>query len=114
MTPQDWDKIIDRIAIAAIVGMIIIIITVSVVLTNEEKKEKEKFSSTNGVGPYTPNAGPTAWFRTFGRECEPGLTKCYAGNNQYFCTKKKNCHLKAYNLKGAPVKEPMIWFMRHA
>ena len=68
---------------------------------------------TTGTGPFTPAAGATAWFCTFGRECEPGLTKCVGANQQYYCTKKRNCQLKKYNLKGRPINEPMSWFMRH-
>lgn len=68
---------------------------------------------TTGVGSFTPNAGPNAWFKTFGRECEPGLTKCVGPDNQYFCSSREDCHLKNYNLRGTPLKEPMSWFMRH-
>ena len=94
-------------------SVFIIILALILGLTLGPEKFTSLPNSHNGIGKYTPDADKTAWFRTFGRECEPGLTKCEGDNFQYFCSAKKNCQIDKYNLKGKPIKEPMSWFERH-
>ena len=66
--------------------------------------------------PKMGDAFETSWYRTLGRECEPGLYKCRikkdSGTLHYFCSKNKDCKIHQQNVHAELMKEPMSWFDR--
>ena len=68
--------------------------------------------------PKAGDAQKTGWYRTLGRECEPGLNKCVVKNNSgsyhYFCSENPNCSIPGENVSGKKVEEPMDWAVRFA
>ncbi len=96
--------------IISIIALILSIIAL-IMISKKECFGNIKFPT---IGP----AEKTGWFRTLGKECAPGLNKCFVKNNSgsyhYFCSKHKNCNIADENVKAEKIEEPMAWHVRFA
>ena len=100
--------------ISSIVSICILSIILSIsalVIANMNKSNNKEYFNPLGY-PKAGDAFETGNYSTMGRECKPNLYKCKV-NNQYFCSKHKDCYIPEDNVRGTLMKSPMSWFNRY-